>query len=91
MITDTSLKKQINWNAWVPPIFFILFLIIEKQAFGTIYTSWLYGLILILFGFLYSFRYKLYQPAVIFCLAGITLWHYVLAAHRRRGLQEVQE
>ena len=62
-------------------LIFILFLIIEKTAFGTFFTSWLYGLILILFGLIYSFRYKLYQPAVIFCLAGITLWHYVLAEH----------
>jgi len=81
MINDTSFKTQINWNLWAPPIFFILLLIIEKKAFGTFYTSWLYGLVLVLFGIIYSFRYKLYHPAVIFCLAGITLWHYVLAGH----------
>ena len=81
MINNTSLKTQINWNLWAPPILFLLLLIIEKKAFGTFYTSWLYGLILILFGIIYSFRYKIYQPAVIFCLAGITLWHYVLAEH----------
>jgi hypothetical protein len=60
---------------------FILLLIIEDQALGTYYLSWLYGLMLIFFGILYSVRFKLYQPAVIFCSAGITLWHYMLAAH----------
>lgn len=81
MANDAALKRQINWNFWAPPIVFLLLLIIEKQAFGTFYTSWLYGLILILFGIIYSFRFKLYSPSVIFCLAGITLWHYVLAEH----------
>jgi hypothetical protein len=80
MLTDNSIKRQFNWN-WVPPILFLVFLIIEDQAFGTYYTMWLYGLLLIVAGIIYSFRYKLYQPALIFCLAGITLWHYALAAH----------
>jgi hypothetical protein len=91
MINDSAIKKQINWNAWAPPIFFLLFLIIEKQAFGTFYTSWLYGLILIIFGIIYAFRYKLYQPAVIFCLAGITLWHYVLAEHLETNIPMLRQ
>jgi hypothetical protein len=81
MTNDTLIKKTINWNFWIPAILFLLFLIIEDQAFHTYYTSWLYGLILILVGIMYSFRYKLYQPALVICLAGITLWHYILAAH----------
>ena len=81
MIQDRSFKKQVNWNFWAPPVLFLLLLIIEKQALGTFYTSWLYGLILIFVGILYSLRYRLFQPAILFCLAGITLWHYVLAAH----------
>jgi len=81
MITDTSLKRQFNWNLWIPPISFIIFLIIEEQAFDTYYTMWLYGFLLIIAGIVYSFRYKLYQPGILFCLAGITLWHYALAEH----------
>jgi hypothetical protein len=42
---------------------------------------WLFGLILILAGTIYSVRYKLYQPALLFSIAGLTLWHYALAAH----------
>jgi hypothetical protein len=80
MTNDTSIKRQINWNVWIP-VLFLLFLIMEHQAFGTYYTMWLYGLLLILAGILYSARYKLYQPAIFVCLAGITLWHYALAAH----------
>ena len=80
MITDNQIKRRINWNSWVPPVFFIVLLIIEKQAFGTYYTSVLYGLILILFGIIYTVRYNLYQPALLFCFAGITLWHYLPAA-----------
>ena len=81
MIHDQVIKKQVNWNFWGPPLAFIILLIIEKQSLGTFYTSLLYGLILILTGILYSFRYRLYHPALIFCLAGVTLWHYVLAEH----------
>jgi hypothetical protein len=81
MITDTSLKRRFNWNLWVPPILFVIFLIIENQAFDTYYTMWVYGLLLIITGIFYSFRYKIYQPGMLFCLAGVTLWHYALAAH----------
>jgi len=81
MATGSTIKKQINWNFWALPILFLLILIIEKQAFGTFYSSWLYGLLLILFGIIYSLRYKLYQPVVIGALGGLTLWHYILAAH----------
>ncbi|MBC8486984.1 MAG: hypothetical protein H8D45_13225 [Bacteroidetes bacterium] len=79
MINNTSIKKQINWNLWIPGVLFVFFLIIEKKAFGTFYTSWLYGLILILVGIMYSIRFKLYQPLLFFCLGGLTLWHYWLA------------
>jgi len=75
------MKRQFNWNLWFPPLLFIIFLIIEDQAFNTYYTLWFYGLILIMAGIFYSFRYKLYQPGILFCLAGITLWHYAFAAH----------
>jgi hypothetical protein len=81
MISDQYFKKQVNWNIWGPPVAFIFLLIIEKQALGTFYTSLLYGLVLILTGIIYSIRYRLYHPALLFCLAGLTLWHYVLAAH----------
>jgi hypothetical protein len=81
MIHDQFFKKQVNWNIWGPPLAFVILLIIEKQALGTFYTSLLYGLVLILTGIIYSFRYSLYHPALLFCLAGLTLWHYVLAAH----------
>jgi hypothetical protein len=77
----SPLKRKINWNFWIPATMFLLFLIIEDRAFGTFYTSWLYGLSLIIIGIIYSARYKLYQPALILSLAGITLWHYVLASH----------
>jgi hypothetical protein len=81
MINDQFFKKQFNWNIWGPPLAFIILLIIEKQAFGTFFTSLLYGLILMLTGVIYTSRYRLYQPVLLFCLAGVTLWHYVLAAH----------
>ena len=81
MIHDQILKKQVNWNIWGPPVAFIILLIIEKETLGTFYTSLLYGLILILTGIIYTLRYRLYHPALLFCLAGLTLWHYVLAAH----------
>lgn len=81
MITDTFIKRQVNWNFWAPAILFPVLLIIEKKAFGTFYTSWLYGLILIVFGIIYSARYRLAQPGILLCFAGITLWHYVLAEH----------
>ncbi len=79
MTSNTSIKYQINWNLWIPGVLFVFFVIIEKKSFGTFYTSWLYGLILILVGIMYSIRFKLYQPLLAFCLGGLTLWHYWLA------------
>ena len=66
MRNDIALKKQFQWNFWLPGILFLLFLIIEKRAFGTFYTSWLYGLILVVVGVMYTWRFKMYQPALIF-------------------------
>ena len=81
MTSNTSIKYQINWNLWIPGILFVFFVIIEKKSFGTFYTSWLYGLILILVGIMYSIRFKLYQPLLAFSLGGLTLWHYWLAEY----------
>jgi hypothetical protein len=86
MKTTSVFKPSIHWNQWILPFLFLIVLIIEKQAYGTYFSAWLYGLALIFFGFLYSFRYRLWQPALILCLAGITLWHYVLSAHFETNL-----
>ncbi|MCK4361609.1 MAG: hypothetical protein KAV70_07670 [Bacteroidales bacterium] len=84
------MKQQINWNFWIPAIMFFLFLIIEDKAFGTYYSSWLYGLVLILVGILYSVRYKLFQPALVICLIGLTVWHYFLATHFEANIYMLQ-
>jgi len=55
-------------------------LILEKEIFDTYYTSLLYGLVLIMIGIIYSIRYAIFNPALILGFAGITLWHYILAA-----------
>jgi hypothetical protein len=80
-MNNSLFRSRINWNVWVPPLIFLAFLILEKEIFGTYYSSWIYGLVLCLYGILYSLRYRLWQPAIVFCLAGVTLWHYTLAAH----------
>ncbi len=90
MTNNTSMKQQINWNFWIPAIMFFLLLIIEDQAFGTYYSSWLYGLVLIMVGILYSVRYKLYQPALVICLIGLTVWHYFLATHFETNIYMLQ-
>ena len=90
MTNNTSMKQQINWNFWIPAIMFFLFLIIEDKAFGTYYSSWLYGLVLILVGILYSVRYKLFQPALVICLIGLTVWHYFLATHFEANIYMLQ-
>ncbi|MCK4639017.1 MAG: hypothetical protein KAT33_06320 [Bacteroidales bacterium] len=90
MTYNTSMKQQINWNFWIPAIMFFLFLIIEDKAFGTYYSSWLYGLVLILVGILYSVRYKLFQPALVICLIGLTVWHYFLATHFEANIYMLQ-
>ncbi|MBI9036588.1 MAG: hypothetical protein JEY97_00525 [Bacteroidales bacterium] len=90
MTNNSSMKLQINWNFWIPAIMFFLLLIIEDQAFGTYYSSWLYGLVLILVGIMYSVRYKLFQPALIVCLIGLTVWHYFLASHFEANIYMLQ-
>lgn len=81
MKNNTTLKNQINWNYWIAGILFFISLIIEDQAFGTYFSSWIYGLVLILVGILYTVRYQLYHPALIMGLLGLAVWHYFLASH----------
>ena len=90
MTYNTSMKQQINWNFWIPAIMFFILLIIEGKAFGTYYSSWLYGLVLIMVGVMYSIRYKLYQPAMVICLIGLTVWHYFLATHFEANIYMLQ-
>jgi len=81
MKNNTALKHQINWNYWLAGILFVLSLVIEDHAFGTCFSSWIYGLSLIIAGIIYSLRYKLYQPVLIMGLLGLAVWHYFLATH----------
>lgn len=80
-MANNLLKKRIKWNFTAGAFLFIITFIIEDRSFGTYFTSWFYGLILIIFGVVYSLRYNLFQPVVILGLGGITLWHFILAEH----------
>ena len=61
--------------------------IIEAEKFGTHYSSWLYGAIIILFCIVFFFRYRVYSfaEALMILLGGIITglgaWHYELAEH----------
>lgn len=66
--------------------------ILENEFFGTRYVSWLYGLIFLVFGYL--FYRVIYMPSqwsrfmifLLYILIGTSAWHYELAMHYRTFL-----
>ena len=61
--------------------------ITEAHLFGTYYSSWIWGGLILIFGFL-SFRYMGHLPSVVrytisllYVIIGTAVWHYELGVH----------
>jgi hypothetical protein len=68
------------WKAWIPILLFLVPLILEDQMLGTIFTPYVYGLIVLLAGIIYYFRLKLWQWPLLMFMMAFAIWTYFLMA-----------
>ena len=67
-------------EVWIPIILFLIPLILEGQLIGTIFTPYVYGIIVLIAGIIYYFRFRLWQAFVIMAMTSIAIWTYFLSA-----------
>lgn len=80
MTGDSSIKWRPVWKVWIPIILFLIPLILEGQLIGTIFTPYIYGIIVLIAGIIYYFRFRLWQAFVIMAMTSIAIWTYFLSA-----------
>lgn len=90
MDNQSTIKWRPLWKVWIPIILFLIPLILEDQLLGTIFTPYIYGLILIAFGILYYFRTKLWQSAVFTIVMAVTIWFYFLSRRPEQTIETFQ-
>ncbi len=81
---SSTIKWRPLWKVWIPVVLFLVPLILEREIAGTTFTPYLYGLIVIIYGFVYYFRIKMWEAILLMCFTAITIWWYFLA--ERPGL-----
>ena len=79
-MNQSVFKLRLGWNRFIPFILYFFAIIIEKEAYGTYYTSWVFNLVLIVVGIVYYCRQRLYQQLLILPMLGLSLLHYFIAA-----------
>jgi hypothetical protein len=90
MDNQSTIKWRPLWKVWIPIFLFLIPLILEDQLLGTIFTPYIYGLILIAFGILYYFRTKLWQSAVLTIVMAVTIWFYFLSRRPDQTIETFQ-
>jgi len=68
------------WKMWIPIMLFLIPLIIEDQLLGTIFTPYVYGIIVFVAGIIYYFRFRLWQSFVLMTMTSVAIWTYFLGA-----------
>lgn len=86
MTSSTPIKWRPTWKLWIPLILFLVPLILEGQIFRTTFTPYVYSVLLIIYGFIYYFRTKLWQAILFTIVMAITISVYFLAARPERTL-----
>ncbi len=81
MFNKSKLKMNLSRIIGLLAFLFLILLISEDLIWGTRYSIWIWGTLIIIWSFLYFLRSKL----VVIFFNGITLgsaaWHYTLASH----------
>ena len=81
MTQESSIKWRPVWKVWLPLVLLLVPLILESQMVGTLFTPYLYGLIVLLVGIIYYRRFRLWQAFAIMLGTAVAVWTYFLAAH----------
>jgi len=81
MFNKSKLKMNLSRYIALLGFLFLISLISEDIVFGTQYTLWIWGLIIIAWSILYSLRTKLIVILFNGIVVGSAAWHYTLASH----------
>ncbi len=79
-MNQSVFKLRLGWNRFIPFILYFFAVIIEKEAYGTYFTSWIFSLLLIVVGIVYYCRQRLFQQLIILPMLGLSLLHYFIGA-----------
>lgn len=90
MTIDSSIKWRITWKMWFPIVLFLIPLILESQVAGTYLTPYLYGVLVLIVGIIYYFRFRLWQSLLIMGMTSIAIWGYFLAARPEQSYESLQ-
>ncbi len=86
----SNIKWRPRWKVWLPAVLFFIPLILETQLFGTYFTPYVYGIFTLIIGFIYYFRFKLWQAPVIMGMTSIAIWGYFLAARPDEVMETIK-
>ena len=78
MTTTSIIKWRPIWKFWIPILLFLVPLILEGEMAGTLFTPYLYGILVLIFGLIYYFRTRLWQAPVLALTLTLALWIYFL-------------
>jgi hypothetical protein len=81
MFNKSKLKMSLSHYIALLGFLFLISLITEDLLWGTRYSIWIWGAIIIIWSILYSLRTKLLVILINGLVVGSAAWHYTLASH----------
>lgn len=81
MFNKSKLKMSLSRIIALLGFLFLISLITEDLLWGTRYSIWIWGAIIIIWSILYSWRTKLLVILINGIVVGSAAWHYTLANH----------
>lgn len=90
MTSDSSIKWRPIWKVWIPILLFLIPLIMEGQLIGTLFTPYVYGLIVFVYGIVYYFRTGLWQAIVLMTFMCFAICWYFLAERPGRTMESFE-
>jgi len=80
MKNNNDIRWRPIWKMWLPMVLFLAPLILEDQLAGTLFTPYVYGIIVVIVGIIYYLRNGLWQSMAVMDGTAVAIWTYFLAA-----------
>lgn len=87
---NSTIKWRPTWKLWIPILLFLIPLILEGEIAGTIYTPYLYSVLLIAYGIIYFLRTKLWQAVTLSLATALATSIYFLMARPAETAESFQ-
>lgn len=87
---NAQIKWRPLWKIWIPIALFLIPLILEKEIAGTLFTPYLYGILLVVYGLVYYFRTRLWQAPAVTLAMSLAIWVYFLAFRPGLSIQSLE-